>query len=485
MVCYFLFFHLLLTMVEFDFGEARLAELMDMSNFPWLGSNIRYASDRKLFHTIRDIDYFDLPTTLPNGTNGPLLRVGVFGVCTQATPNLSSPTEKIIFEDVIEHSQRCVTILKSEHSCDIVIAMTHISLFKDKDLAEIVPGIDLIVGGHDHDPAMLVQQKTMIVKCGQNIDYIGLVDLRVHCNFTPTSSDSIFTTIDSSSSEKIPRNVTVHTSFQLISMESLKSLSPTPLPTDPLIDSIVESYQSHSSKLRSLLETETQVIVSVVETLSDPSLQSSALSTLSSDVRSCETAFACWVADAMVWYYRSHPTQPIHCDFGMINGGFIRGNNEYPQGSPILVDTILEEMPFPRKPTLISLLGKNILQGLEEMLAVSNNPVGCYPHLSHGIRVVYDMNLPPMSRIQLCEVLEQNESSAAGEEIWKPIDIYHYYSMVVSDFYVFKQGDNVTSFYQQAVLQESSQAIGSVALEYFKTLKTIGVVAPGRLKRLN
>jgi 5'-nucleotidase / UDP-sugar diphosphatase len=458
---------------------------MDMSNFPWLGSNIRYAKDRKLFHTIRDTDYFDLPTTLPNGDTGPLLRVGVFGVCTQATPNLSSPSENIIFEDVIQHSQRCVTLLKSEYSCDVIIAMTHLSLFKDKDLAESVPGIDLIVGGHDHDPAMLVQQKTMIVKCGQNIDYIGLVDLRLLCSLTTDSDSSTIDSSPSSFSQKIPGNVTVHTSFQLISMESLKSQST--LQTDPVIDSIVESYQSQSPKLH---ETDTQVIVSFVESLTDPSLQSIVLSTLTSDVRCCETAFACWVADAMVWYYRhKHPssgTEPIHCDFGMINGGFIRGNHEYPQGSPILVDSILEEMPFPRKPTLISILGRNIVQGLEEMLSVSNNPVGCYPHLSHGIRVVYDMNQPPMNRIQLCEVLDDQNDSPMNEQ-WKPIDLSHFYSMVISDFYVFKQGDNVTSFYEQKILYESppSQAIGTVALEYFKTLDTIGVLVPGRMKRLN
>lgn len=457
-----------------------------MSTFPWLGSNIRYTKDKKLFHTIRDIDYFDLPTSLPNNDKGPILRVGIFGVCTQATPNLSSPTENIIFEDVIQHSQRCVTLLKSEYSCDVIIAMTHLSLFKDKDLAEAVTGIDLIVGGHDHDPAMLVQQKTMIVKCGQNIDYIGLVDLRVHCNLTIDSDSYLTETL--SSSPNTSRNVTVHSSFQLISMESLKSQSATPLPTDPIIDSIVESYQSYSSKQRSLLGTGSQAIVSIVETLSDPSLQSSVLSTLSSDVRSCETAFACWVADSMVWYYRhKHPSssdEPIRCDFGMINGGFIRGNHEYPQGSPILVDSILEEMPFPRKPTLISILGKNILQGLEEMLSVSNNPVGCYPHLSHGIRVVYDMNQPAMSRIQLCEVLDDDQEDPSTEH-WKPIDLNHFYSMVVSDFYVFKQGDNVTSFYEQKILSESSQTIGSVALEYFKTLATIGVLVPGRLRRLN
>lgn len=447
---------------------------MNQSNFPWLGSNIRYADNGNLFHTIRDMDCFEIPTYYPDGSLGPSLKVGVFGVCTQATPNLSSPSEKIIFEDVMRHSQRCVTTLKHEYCCDIVVAMTHIALAKDKDIAETIPGVDLIIGGHDHDPAMLVQQKTMIVKCGQSIDYIGLVDLRLHCHAPQGSSNSLH---PNGSVDMQPRSVDIFTSFQLISVESLRSQSNTPLETDPVIDSIVKQYQSYASRNSAAIGAESLAILSIVETSVDSSLQ---LSTLTSDVRCCETAFACWVADAMVWYYRHHSPTPQHCDFGMINGGFIRGNHEYPQGTPITVDTILEEMPFPRKPTLISILGKHILQGLEEMLAVSDNPVGCYPHLSHGIRVIYDMNKAPMSRIQRCEVLDQS----CQEEIWKPIELDHYYSMVLSDFYVYKQGDNVTGFYQQTILQETTLTIGAVVIEYFKTLKTIPIQLPGRLKRI-
>jgi 2',3'-cyclic-nucleotide 2'-phosphodiesterase (5'-nucleotidase family) len=461
---------------------------MNLSNFPWLGSNIRYTKSKKLFHTICDMDYFELPTKLSSDgiTPGPQIRVGIFGVCTQATPNLSSPSDEILFEDVIEHSQRCVTILKQEYCCDVIIAMTHIALAKDKDLAETIPGIDLIVGGHDHDPAMFLQQKTLVVKCGQNIDYIGLVDLVVNVPLTLPLPPSYGTAaIGEFSSPRM--HVNVHSSFQLISTEALKCKSSAPLPTDPAIDSIVEHYQAHPTKQQSS-ETDSGTILSVVETLKEPNLQSIALSTLTSDVRCSETAFACWVADAMVWYYRHASPHPIHCDFGMINGGFIRGNHEYPQGTSITIETILEEMPFPRKPTLISILGRNILKGLEEMLSVSDNPVGCYPHLSHGLRVLYDMSQPSMQRIQSCEVLEtQHHPGGDLKEVekWTPINLNHSYAMVVSDFYVYKQGDNVTGFYQQQILQETSLVIGKVVQEYFQTLKEVSVEIPGRLRRIN
>lgn len=34
--------------------------------------------------------------------------------------------------------------------CELIIALTHMRLPNDKRLAENVPGIDIILGGHDH-----------------------------------------------------------------------------------------------------------------------------------------------------------------------------------------------------------------------------------------------------------------------------------------------------------------------------------------------
>lgn len=468
---------------------------MDQSTFPWLGSNIRYSENGNLFHKILDTDYFDVPTYLSDGiTEGPTVRVGVFGVCTQATPNLSSPSNKVLFEDVIQHSQRCVNILRNENHCDIVIALTHVALAKDKDIAEIVPGIDLIIGGHDHDPAMLVQQQTMIVKCGQNIDYIGLVDLQIQCISSSPSSvtnenntSTTTNTSSKSSSSSSSKQININKSFQLISLESLRLQSPTPLPTDPTIDQIIHQYQSTTTKSSS----SSNNVVTMIELLS-PSKSLKYLSTLTSDVRCCEAAFTCWVADAMVWYYRS-----FSCQIGLINGGFVRGNHQYPQGSPLTVDMLLEEMPFPRKPIMISVKGKDIVKGIEEMLSVSDSPVGCFPHLSNGIRVVYDMNKPPLSRIQSCEVFKKynknnnnknnnnNNSNDNDAEEYQPIELETYYLMVLSDFYVLKEGDNVTGFYGQQIIQQTNLVIEKVVEDYFRTLSSLPVLPPHRLIRLN
>ena len=62
---------------------------------------------------------------------------------------------------------RCVQALQ-KRGCEFIISLTHMSLFQDKQLAEACDGIDVIMGGHDHDPYYLIHRGVLIVKCGQN-----------------------------------------------------------------------------------------------------------------------------------------------------------------------------------------------------------------------------------------------------------------------------------------------------------------------------
>ena len=147
---------------EFDFGAKRVEELMGKSNFKWLGSNVRHSASRSLFNAVLDTDVFDVDITSKNvdtkldtmkrrvGTdeNCDTVRIGIFGVCTEFTPMLSDPGDEVVFEDVLEHSTRCVQILKGKE-CDYIIALTHMELENDKRIAESLD-IDIIIGKQIH-----------------------------------------------------------------------------------------------------------------------------------------------------------------------------------------------------------------------------------------------------------------------------------------------------------------------------------------------
>jgi 2',3'-cyclic-nucleotide 2'-phosphodiesterase (5'-nucleotidase family) len=148
---------------EFDFGAANVGELMEKSNFKWLGSNVRHADSKALFHRVMDTDVFDVNISNKKNKNDvegaecdqsavkssdceadDSIRVGVFGVCTQFTPMLSDPGDEVVFEDVFEHSERCVKALRQQH-CNFIIALTHLELENDKRIAEALD-IDVIIG---------------------------------------------------------------------------------------------------------------------------------------------------------------------------------------------------------------------------------------------------------------------------------------------------------------------------------------------------
>ena len=80
-------------------------------------------------------------------------KIGIFGLTTEETMNLSSP--KVQFEDYIEEAEKTVAAFEKK-GIDKIVAVTHIgyddnpNVDNDRVLAEVVNGIDVIVGGHSH-----------------------------------------------------------------------------------------------------------------------------------------------------------------------------------------------------------------------------------------------------------------------------------------------------------------------------------------------
>jgi len=76
------------------------------------------------------------------------LRIGFFGVCTKATEVLSKPGKEVVFLPSIPVAQAMVKELRNEDKCDVVIAITHLTIGDDRELARCCPGIDVILGGY-------------------------------------------------------------------------------------------------------------------------------------------------------------------------------------------------------------------------------------------------------------------------------------------------------------------------------------------------
>ncbi len=124
---------------EFDGGPAQLAAFIRGARFPVLGTNIDASGDADLRGLVRDA------VVLERGGR----RIGIFGLTTEDTPSISSPGPGLRFLRAEDAARPVVERLRRE-GVDVVVALSHMGIARDRALAAAVDGIDVIVGGHSH-----------------------------------------------------------------------------------------------------------------------------------------------------------------------------------------------------------------------------------------------------------------------------------------------------------------------------------------------
>ncbi len=152
---------------EFDFGDDVLKQRMAESKFTWLATNT-LGPDGKPFGGAK-------PTMIHRVGE---LTIGFFAILTPETRYLSSPGTSTTFTPVRETAKAAVKQLK-EQGADFIIAITHLTIAQERQLARQVKGIAVILGGHDHDPILFYEGGTLIVKAGYDAHYLAVVDLRI------------------------------------------------------------------------------------------------------------------------------------------------------------------------------------------------------------------------------------------------------------------------------------------------------------------
>ena len=145
-------------------GKEYLLKRAEESNFPFISANlIDTASGKPLFepYMIKEVDG---------------LRVGIFGLVTHRA-KLDNPD--LLIDDPFETARRVVSELKEK--CDLVIALTHLGVNDDKKLAQQVPGINIIVGGHSSAKleTPLRVNDTIILQAYLQGRYLGRLDLTI------------------------------------------------------------------------------------------------------------------------------------------------------------------------------------------------------------------------------------------------------------------------------------------------------------------
>lgn len=128
---------------EFDFGSQALAKRLRSAHFPALCANYTF-KNKALSKVVKDHKVIKRAG----------LKIGLFGLLIDLQPLvMGSVYSELVYLDPIAAAQKQVEALKAE-GCDLIICLSHLGITSEKIndfiLAERVPGIDLIIGGHSH-----------------------------------------------------------------------------------------------------------------------------------------------------------------------------------------------------------------------------------------------------------------------------------------------------------------------------------------------
>jgi 5'-nucleotidase/UDP-sugar diphosphatase len=123
---------------EFDDGPSKLTEFVDAVSFPVISGNLGLSAS-ELSGKVQD------HVVLEVGGQ----KVGLISALATDTVDTSSPGPNVVFSDEIESLAADAAALEAA-GVDKIIALTHVGLPKDLEIAASVAGIDAVVGGHSH-----------------------------------------------------------------------------------------------------------------------------------------------------------------------------------------------------------------------------------------------------------------------------------------------------------------------------------------------
>ncbi|MEO8210846.1 MAG: metallophosphoesterase, partial [bacterium] len=156
---------------EFDLGPSTLNDVFTAGfangSFPVLSANLDLTGYPALSNFIQ-------PYVIKNFGG---VKVGIFGMTIPAP--LSNPYPVIIKDNLAEIAYATVAELQSQ-GADVIVCLSHLGSAIDNQIAAKVPGINFIIGGHDHfvfeQPLVVMNPENKpvyICQAGSYYQYIG------------------------------------------------------------------------------------------------------------------------------------------------------------------------------------------------------------------------------------------------------------------------------------------------------------------------
>ena len=177
--------------VEMFYDQETIEKLLTSAKFPIVVANLYDAEwDERA----------SLPYTQPyviKEVNG--LRVGIIGMTYHWMSRVSDQPQWS-FGLRVKEVQADVDNMREQENVDVVIMLSHMGWKVDEKYAELVSGIDVIVGAHTHDtlyrPTLVYNQKSrrdvIIVQCGSHGKLLGQLDIKVNAGQVTAFEQTLF-----------------------------------------------------------------------------------------------------------------------------------------------------------------------------------------------------------------------------------------------------------------------------------------------------
>lgn len=197
---------------EFDYDNdapTTLNRRIEESKFRWVIANVQLRQGNKVVPFSKDGANLPTSLVLDNGK----VRVGIFGICIPVDKDYVQAT------DPFDAAKREYEDL--ENRCDAVVALTHLNVADDRRMAEQIPGLTLIMGGHDHDHMRLKVGNVAIAKADANAKTVYIHRLHFARKKRLVNLESELKTIDETIPED-PATAALVAKWQSIADESFR-----------------------------------------------------------------------------------------------------------------------------------------------------------------------------------------------------------------------------------------------------------------------
>lgn len=362
---------------EFDDGAETLSKFVDKAEFPVISANTSAYFEPLL----KD----KLPGYVIVEKGGE--KIGIVSVVAADTKELSSPGDNVAFAGEISVLKSAIPEIQSQ-GVNKIIALTHVGLAMDKQIAASVSGIDVIVGGHSHSllsngeesaagpyPVWVENPdgvKVPIVQAGAYSKYLGEISVNFNDEGVVTAAYGEPHLLDS-------------------------SVTP-----DAAVAARVAELAAPIEELKKKPVGETAAVID-------------------GDRSSCrvgECAMGNLVADAMLERVKGQGVT-----IAIQNGGGLRASID--EGL-ITMGEVLEVLPFQNSLSTFELKGSDVMAALENGVSQVEEIKGRFPQVS-GLRFSWDDSAEPLKgRVKQVQVMADGK--------WSDLDPDATYKVVSNDF---------------------------------------------------